>query len=298
MPNASRPDDTPWPAAWREVYPELKKIARARLHAAGPQAGLNTTALVNESYLRLSQRLGQVDFASIGHFYAYAAQVMRSVIVDELRERRADRRGGGADHVTLDTHVAGQLVTDDDEALQGARAVGGQQHAKPAVVHGVVVAVEHQGTFVAKPEADQQRGLTGRHIGDGQHGEAAARADQLALREVQGTGGVDDKAPGTGRHDLRLPGLVRCQERPARVPVHVEVEGIGRIEGRRVAVRAGVELALHDIDVEPDRVGRDGGIEHAAVVHVGVCARAGGDQRGGGRPGGQQARPTGAGAGG
>jgi RNA polymerase sigma factor (TIGR02999 family) len=118
MPNASRPDDTPWPAAWREVYPELKKIARARLHAAGPQAGLNTTALVNESYLRLSQRLGQVDFASIGHFYAYAAQVMRSVIVDELRERRADRRGGGADHVTLDTHVAGQLVTDDDEALQ------------------------------------------------------------------------------------------------------------------------------------------------------------------------------------
>lgn len=111
------PDASPWPAAWDEVYPELKKIARARLHAAGPQPGLNTTALVHESYLRLAQRLGRVDFASPGHFYAYAAQVMRSVIVDELRERRAERRGGGADHVTLDTALPDAFGT-DSEALQ------------------------------------------------------------------------------------------------------------------------------------------------------------------------------------
>ncbi|MBL8276274.1 MAG: sigma-70 family RNA polymerase sigma factor [Pelomonas sp.] len=141
MPAASSPDAAPWPsawpAAWQEVYPELKKIARARLHAAGPQPGLNTTALVHESYLRLAQRLGRVDFASPGHFYAYAAQVMRSVIVDELRERRAGRRGGGAEPVTLDTHVAGQLVSDSDEALQVDEALQALAQVEPRLAQVV-----------------------------------------------------------------------------------------------------------------------------------------------------------------
>ncbi len=112
------PNDPPWPAEWDEAYPELKKIARARLHASGAHSALNTTALVNESYLRLRDRVGQLDFASPGHFYAYAARVMRSVIVDELRASLAERRGGGADHVTLDTVVAGQLVSPGDDTLQ------------------------------------------------------------------------------------------------------------------------------------------------------------------------------------
>lgn len=133
----SRPDATPWPAAWQDVYPELKKIARARLHAAGPQVGLNTTALVHESYLRLAQRLGRVDFPSSGHFYAYAAHVMRSVIVDEVRERRAERRGGGADHVTLDTHVAGQVITDNDEALQVDAALTALAQVEPRLAQVV-----------------------------------------------------------------------------------------------------------------------------------------------------------------
>lgn len=107
-----------WPNVWHEAYPELKKIARARLHSAGPQHGLNTTALVHESYLRLAQRVGQLDFASPGHFYAYAAQVMRSVIVDELRSRSAERHGGGAVHLTLDTAVSNQLLAAPNETLQ------------------------------------------------------------------------------------------------------------------------------------------------------------------------------------
>ena len=108
------------PERWQAAYPELKKIARARLHAAGPAgaAGLNTTALVHESFLRLAERLEGLDFASRGHFYAYAARVMRSVIVDLLRAQQADRRGGGAPHVTLDTVVAGGLAADDGEALR------------------------------------------------------------------------------------------------------------------------------------------------------------------------------------
>lgn len=137
MTTTIRPDATPWPADWQEAYPELKKIARARLHAAGPQAGLNTTALVHESYLRLAQRLGQVDFASPGHFYAYAAQVMRSIIVDELRERRAERRGGGADHVTLDTVVSNQLFGDSDEALQVDAALAALAQVEPRLAQVV-----------------------------------------------------------------------------------------------------------------------------------------------------------------
>jgi|JI10StandDraft_1071094.scaffolds.fasta_scaffold464399_2 RNA polymerase sigma factor (TIGR02999 family) len=105
------------PLDWHEAYPELKKIARARLHSAGPSAGLNTTGLVNESYLRLATRIGQLDFQSRGHFYAYAAQTMRSVIVDLVRERQSQQRGANAAHVTLDTAL--QLAApQDDEALR------------------------------------------------------------------------------------------------------------------------------------------------------------------------------------
>lgn len=104
------------PPAWSQAYPELKRLARARLHAAGPQAGLNTTALVHESFLRLAN--GQLRFPSHGHFYAYAAKVMRSVIVDQLRERQAERRGGNAQLQTLDTLLGEQLSLHDPEALR------------------------------------------------------------------------------------------------------------------------------------------------------------------------------------
>jgi RNA polymerase sigma factor (TIGR02999 family) len=116
------------PVAWQQAYPELKKIARARLYASGPQAGLNTTALVHESYLRLADKATQLSFETRHHFYAYAARVMRSVIVDLVRERQADRRGGDAPHVTLGTAAALAQVPDDDavrvdEALTALHAV-------------------------------------------------------------------------------------------------------------------------------------------------------------------------------
>ena len=122
-PNATNAIDDAAPSTWEAAYPELKKIARARLHAARHGApGLNTTALVHESFLRLAGRVDALQFDSRGHFYAYAARVMRSVIVDLVREQAADRRGGGAAHVTLDTVVANGLALadghDDAEALQ------------------------------------------------------------------------------------------------------------------------------------------------------------------------------------
>ena len=134
------PDDSP-PASWQAAYPELKKIARARLFAAGPQAGLNTTALVNESFLKLAGRAGAgpqgLQFASRGHFYAYASQVMRSVIVDLVRERQAERRGGGVAHVTLDTGVANAVAVDEGEALQVDEALTALAAVEPRLAQVV-----------------------------------------------------------------------------------------------------------------------------------------------------------------
>ena len=115
---------------WSAAYPELKKIARARLHAAGGSgaAGLSTTALVNESWLRLAGRIDRLVFSSRGHFYAYAARTMRSVIVDQVREHLAERRGGGAAHVTLGEALEQPTLADAeplqvDEALQALSAL-------------------------------------------------------------------------------------------------------------------------------------------------------------------------------
>jgi len=138
MPPTDAPDDKP-PASWEAAYPELKKIARARLHAAQHGApGLNTTALVHESFLRLSGRVEALHFDSRGHFYAYAARVMRSVIVDLVREHAADRRGGGAALLTLDTVVANGLASPEDaEALRVNEALNALATVEPRLAQVV-----------------------------------------------------------------------------------------------------------------------------------------------------------------
>ncbi|MFN7942800.1 MAG: ECF-type sigma factor [Thermoanaerobaculia bacterium] len=97
----------PVDALWQAAYDELKVIAKARLRSQGPVTVLDTTDLVNESYLKLAA-LGRLRVESRGRFFAYAARVMRSVVVDLVRESLAARRGGDATRVTLDTAVASE----------------------------------------------------------------------------------------------------------------------------------------------------------------------------------------------
>lgn len=135
VPSADNDASTPG-LDWSAAYPELKKIARARLYSAGPDAGLNTTALVNESYLRLAGHMERLDFRTRGHFYAYAAQTMRSVIVDLVRERQAERRGGDALHVTLG--AASDLAHPlDDEALHVDAALTALSAVEPRLAQVV-----------------------------------------------------------------------------------------------------------------------------------------------------------------
>jgi RNA polymerase sigma factor (TIGR02999 family) len=98
-----------------KFYAELRRLARARLAGGGRYTLLDTTALVHEAFLRL-QRDSRLQIKDSEHFLAYAAATMRSVIIDYIRQRKAERRGGGAPHVTLDT-LAEPAFTPEDEIL-------------------------------------------------------------------------------------------------------------------------------------------------------------------------------------
>jgi len=82
------------------VYGELRRLARAQLARSLPHATLSTTALVNEVYVRFAgaSRLAANDR---GHFYSLAARAMRQILVDHAKSRLAQRRGGGAEVVSL-----------------------------------------------------------------------------------------------------------------------------------------------------------------------------------------------------
>jgi RNA polymerase sigma factor (TIGR02999 family) len=106
--NIDQPTPECDPVALRQVfdetYVELRRMARARLYKGGRSVLLDTTCLVHESYLRFAGA-GRLRIADREHFLRYACQVMRSVIVDLVRERRAERRGGDVRHVTLNTQA-------------------------------------------------------------------------------------------------------------------------------------------------------------------------------------------------
>lgn len=110
------------------LYDDLHRLAHARLRQHEAPLLLDTTSLLHESYLRLA-RLDQLPVDSRAHFMAYAARVMRSVVVDLVREARSQRRGGDQVLVTLDTANAGELPAGGEqivavhEALQALAAV-------------------------------------------------------------------------------------------------------------------------------------------------------------------------------
>jgi RNA polymerase sigma factor (TIGR02999 family) len=103
--------------AYALLYADLRRLARSRLRRSGEMTLLDTTALVHESFLRLNGGRA-LDFPDRHHFLAYAAKVMRAVVVDLVRARLADRRGGEAEHVTLHTTVVDGKAAREDEVLR------------------------------------------------------------------------------------------------------------------------------------------------------------------------------------
>ena len=118
------------------AYPELRKLARSRLRDGGRCTVLDTTALVHESYLRFING-GQLRGETRRAFFAYASQVMRSVIVDTVRERMAERRGGGLAVLTLDTAQADNLPSSEAAVLEVHEALQSLAQVEPRLAQVV-----------------------------------------------------------------------------------------------------------------------------------------------------------------
>jgi len=80
-------------ALFATLYAELHRLARREVNRRGPFAGLSATTLLHEAYLSMSGK-DEAMFVDHARFMAYAARVMRGLIIDDVRRRRADKRGG------------------------------------------------------------------------------------------------------------------------------------------------------------------------------------------------------------
>jgi RNA polymerase sigma-70 factor (ECF subfamily) len=83
------------------VHEELRRVARRHMAHERAQHTLQATALVNEAYMRLID-IRQVHWQNRAHFFAMSARLMRRILVDFARSRRSQKRGVGAQKVTLD----------------------------------------------------------------------------------------------------------------------------------------------------------------------------------------------------
>jgi len=83
------------------VYEELRHLAHRQMRAERSDHTLQTTALVNEAYLRLADQTNQ-RWQNRAHFFAVAARAMRQILVSYARSQRSQKRGGGALKVELD----------------------------------------------------------------------------------------------------------------------------------------------------------------------------------------------------
>lgn len=95
------------------VYDELRRLARHYMNRERPGHTLQTTALVNEAYLRLNgQKNMNIDWQNRSHFFGIAARVMRQILVDHARSHAYAKRGGGAIKVPLEDAA----VVSEDQA--------------------------------------------------------------------------------------------------------------------------------------------------------------------------------------
>jgi RNA polymerase sigma factor (TIGR02999 family) len=100
-------------ALFEATYEDLRRLAHERLRRNQPVTGLGTTALVHESYLRFLNA-ARIELEDRAHFMVYASKVMRSVIIDMVRKKLAERRGGDAPLVTYNTGIQDAVATDDE----------------------------------------------------------------------------------------------------------------------------------------------------------------------------------------
>jgi RNA polymerase sigma factor (TIGR02999 family) len=117
-------------ALFAAAYSELHRLARARLRDGGRNTVLDTTCLVHESYLRFV-RAGELRAEDRRAFFAYASQVMRSVIVNSVRERLAQKRGADQAPLTLSHGIGAQSPDAEQTVLAVHEALEALEQADP-----------------------------------------------------------------------------------------------------------------------------------------------------------------------
>jgi RNA polymerase sigma factor (TIGR02999 family) len=115
--SADRGDGQASEALFAALYRELRGLARRELARSGPGASLGATSLLHEAYLDISQREG-LDFPDRARFLTYAARVMRGLIIDGLRRRRARKHGGGFEITSIDGKDMGNAAPSDAEEIE------------------------------------------------------------------------------------------------------------------------------------------------------------------------------------
>jgi RNA polymerase sigma factor (TIGR02999 family) len=130
---ASGGDEVAFQAIFHATYEDLRKIARSRL--AGHVRGtlLDTTALVHESYLRLA-KMHELSVTDRAHFFRYAGQVMRSIVVDFARMKLAERRGSGVVEVTMNSRIDLSSDSEGEDVLRVHEAMATLAAIDPQLV--------------------------------------------------------------------------------------------------------------------------------------------------------------------
>ncbi len=95
------------------LYDELRRLAAGQLRG---EDAMRATSLVHEAYLKLAHH-GALEVNDRGHYFAVAARVMRQIVIDHVRARSAQRRGGGQPIASLDTTALQAAAAERDEEV-------------------------------------------------------------------------------------------------------------------------------------------------------------------------------------
>lgn len=118
-------------ALFNELYLELHRLARRELHRQGSIGGLGVTTLLHEAYLSISAKEG-IAFVDHARFMGYAARVMRGLIIDDVRRRRSQKRGGLFAITSLRTHHA-ESVADPNALVRISDALDELAEVEPGL---------------------------------------------------------------------------------------------------------------------------------------------------------------------
>ena len=169
------------------VFEELRRLARHYLRNEPSDHTLQSTALVHEAYVRLAGQKTP-DWKGRTHFYGVAARLMRQILVDHARSRRADKRGGGSVMLALDEQLVGAVRQDLDvlaldEALDRLAGLSPQQSEIVELRFFSGLSIEDTSEVLGVSPATVKRGWT------------TARA--WLFREMNRAGGAERRPPAS-----------------------------------------------------------------------------------------------------